>query len=149
MILSHRLRAAAGNSGASWDGPVTSGYFGSGNTSSTTTNLALPSDITNTDVKIVKLEIAGDTNSASENVFISMAGTSDTVYGGDQSTTFAQAYQTDGTATNFDNLNIGSYLTGSSGAYYLSITSSCASSVGTFVFSNGDRYRVRLVLDNP
>tara|TARA_R100000231_G_scaffold139464_1_gene120791 strand:+ start:1622 stop:2068 length:447 start_codon:yes stop_codon:yes gene_type:complete len=148
LTLHHRLRAAAGNS-AGWEGPVTSGYFGSASTSSVTTNLALPSDITSTNVKIVKLEIAGDTNGTSENVTISMAGTSDTVYGGDQSTTFAQAYQTDGTATNFDNLNIGSSLTGSPGAYYLSVTSSCTSAVGTFVFSNGDRYRVRLVLDNP
>tara|TARA_Y100000052_G_C2879017_1_gene44366 strand:- start:34 stop:483 length:450 start_codon:yes stop_codon:yes gene_type:complete len=148
VILSHRLRAAAGNSGASWDGPVTSGYFGSGDTSSVTTNLALPSDITNTNVKISYIEIAGDTNSASEWVTIYMAGTSDSVYGGDQSTTYAQATNTDGNATNFDNLNISSYLTGSSGAYYLSITSNCRSSVGTFVFSNGDRYRVRLVLDN-
>ena len=139
---------AVGAGGASWVGPVTSGYFGSSGTSAVSFNLALPSAITNTDVKISYIEIAGDTNSASETVTISMAGTSDTVYGGDQSTTYFQATKTNGGATNFNNRNIGSYLTGSPGAYYLSVTSSCASSVGSFVFGN-DRYRVRLVLDNP
>lgn len=147
MTIQQMLLGAKGAGGASWVGPVTSNYFGSSGTSSVTTNLYLPSAITNTDVKISYIEIAGDTNSTSETVTISMVGTSDTVYGGNQSTTYFQATKTNGGATNFNNRNISNYLNGSPGSYYLSVTSSCASSVGSFVFGN-DRYRVRLVLDN-
>ena len=125
---------------------ATSGYIGSTGTAAVTTNLALPSSITSSNVTIDYLEIAGDTNSPSEYVTITIGSTTGNIYGGAQNQIYAQAITSPGGgATPFDGLNISSLITGTPGNYFLSITHSCQGSVGTFVWS-GDRYRVRLRL---
>ena len=125
---------------------ATSNYVGSTGTAAVTTNLALPSSITSSTVTIDYLEIAGDTNSPSEYVTITIGSTTGNIYGGSQNQIYAQAITSPGGgATPFDGLNISSLITGTPGNYFLSITHSCQGSVGTFVWS-GDRYRVRLRL---
>ena len=65
---------------AAQTGGIQSNYFSSTGTATVTTNLTLPSSITSTNVSLVRLEIAGDTNSTFETVTITMAGITDTVY---------------------------------------------------------------------
>ena len=74
-----------------------------------------------------------------------MAGITDTVYGGNQNQVYATAIKPSGQPSSFNGINLSSYLTGSPGAYQITIQHSCASSVGGFVWG-GDRYRVRLVV---
>lgn len=127
---------------------VPSNYVSSTGTAPVVTNLALPSTITSPSVTIQYLEIAGDTNSSGEYVEITIGSTTQQIYGGNQSSTFFQAINSpNGGSTPFDGLDISSLITGTPGNYSLSITHSCHPTVGTFVSGlNGDRYRVRLVV---
>jgi len=138
-------RTPMGVFNASQTGGVTTNYVSSSGTGSVTTNLTLPASITSTNVSLVRLEIAGDTNSTFETVTLTMAGVTDTVYGGAQNQVYVTAIKPNGQPSSFNGINLSSFLTGSSGAYQLSITHSCDPSVGQFVWGN-DRYRVRLVV---
>ena len=125
---------------------ATSGYIGSTGTGAFTTNLVVPSSITSSSVSIEYIEIAGDTNSSGEWVQVTIGSTTQRIYGGNQSSTYFRAINSpSGGTTPFDGLDVSSLLTGSPGNYRLSVTTSCDTTVGTFVSGlNGQRYRIRI-----
>ena len=110
-----------------------------------TTTYYLPSSITSSNVSIEYLEIAGDCNSTSEWVEVTIGSITQRVYGGNQSTNYARAKNSPGGGTTpFDGLDISSLITGSPGNYRINITHQCNTSVGNFVWNYTDRYRIRL-----
>ena len=125
--------------------PTTTNYVASTGTAQVTTNLQLPSNITSSSVTLERLEIAGDTNSTFETVTLTIAGTTDTVYGGGQNQIYVTAIKPNGQPSSFNGLNISSAITGTPGNYSIQVQHSCDPSVGQFVWGS-DRYRVRLII---
>ena len=130
---------------------ATSGYFGSSSTSTRTHTLNLSQLFggSPTSVSISEIRMGGDVNSSGEYVTISIAGVSQQIYApGNQGPSYSYTRNRSGGTTAFDNLDISSAITtNGNGDKVITFTSSCASSVGSFVYGN-DRYRFVLVLNN-
>lgn len=130
---------------------VTSDYS-SGNTTSVTYQVDVTTALGGnpTSVTIQDIIAGGDINSTGEFMSFTIAGITQNLYGpGNQSWTMLATSQTNGSTPSFNNLDVSSFLTTSSGRTFLPVTVSCSASVGTFTSpSNNLRYRFALNLIN-
>lgn len=122
---------------------VTSGRVGSRSTASTAYDINLTTLFGSTPSTVIlrAVQIAGDTNSTNENVTVTIAGQTQSLYTpGSQDNNLNDAVTTSSTTPVFNDLDVTTSCFTSGGSLFLRVTASCTSQVGTFATNSGNRY---------
>ena len=131
---------------------VTSGRVGSTSTSTQTYNINLTTLFGSTPSTVIlrAVQLAGDTNSTSENVTVTIAGQTQSLYTpGSQDNNLNDAVISPSGATPvFNDLDVTSSTFTSGGSLFLQVQARCTTAVGTFATNSRNRYDLAIRVSN-